>query len=92
MSKKKTIYIKKSDAYHYAELEHEYVIMMHINDLPAEDVRPVKHGKWVSIDNNDNFKCSKCKFKTNRNSFQYCPNCGATMDLKEGEKNENVKA
>lgn len=85
MSRKKTRYIKQSDAYRCAELEHEYKVMMYINELSPEDVRPVKHGKWISIDYGNYFKCSKCKYMTDWNNYNYCPNCGATMDLKEGD-------
>ena len=88
MSRKKTIYIKKSDAIRYAEWEAAYKVMMYISDLPAEDVKPVKHGKWISIDNGNHFKCSKCKFRTDHNNYPYYPKCGATMDLKEGEEND----
>ena len=91
MSKKKTIYIKKSDAIRYAEWEEAYKVMMYISDLPAEDVRQVKHGKWIIKKNAIlTSQCSKCKFSINSNNnkfFRYCPNCGATMDLKGGEKN-----
>lgn len=99
MSKKKIAYIKKSDALDCAELEGAYKAMMYISRLPAEDVKPVKHGKWSEqkfFDHGDGtfsllYICSACKhyipFKGN-----YCGRCGAIMDLKEAEKNENVKA
>lgn len=88
MSRKKTAYIKKSDALDCAESEGAYKAMMLISRLPAEDVKPVKHGQWIPDDNPyGRYFCSKCKnvritFKEN-----YCPNCGAIMDLKEGEEN-----
>lgn len=65
-----------------------------IASLPAADVEPMKHGKWVSMlvkrpDWKGNMQsyyqpntCSECHVglaeKTN-----YCPNCGAKMDGKE---------
>lgn len=85
MSKKKIVYIKKSDAYRCAELEKAYKVMMYLSELPAEDARLIKHGKWISLDYGNYFKCSKCKYKTEQNNYQYCPNCGAIMDLKEGK-------
>lgn len=94
MSKKKTVYIKKSDALDCAELEKAYKVMMYISELPAEDAKQVKHGKWSKpnfFDNGDGtfrvlYICSSCKhyipFKGN-----YCGRCGAIMDLKEVEEN-----
>lgn len=40
----------------------------------------VKHGQWIRRGNET--KCSKCKFiyYSNRDDFNYCPNCGARMD------------
>lgn len=65
-----------------------------IEEAPAVDVKPVKHGKWISMlvkrpDWKGNMQfyyqpntCSECHIglaeKTN-----YCPNCGAKMDGKE---------
>ena len=50
-----------------------------VNDAPAADVAPVKHGKWEGEDPITNFVCSVCgsleEYDTN-----YCPNCGARMD------------
>lgn len=90
MSRKKIRYIKQSDAYRCAESEHAYKIMMYINEIPPEDVRPVKHGKWVIKENAIlTSQCSKCKFSINSNNnkfFRYCPNCGATMNLKGENK------
>lgn len=83
MSKKKPIYIKKSDVLDYAEEKEDWTTVFYISHLPAEDVRTVKHGKWIDCGNH--FKCSKCKFKADRNNYPYCANCGATMDFKEGE-------
>ena len=57
-----------------------------IHNLPAADVAPVVHGKWIIIDRTEMFtelKCSHCghKMLTGANSLysNYCPNCGADM-------------
>lgn len=97
MSKKKIVYIKKSDALRYAELEGAYKAVMYIADLPPEDVKPVKHGKWsdqkLFDDGFGNFSagyiCSACKHRV-PNKGNYCSRCGAIMDLKE-DKNEHNK-
>lgn len=65
---------------------------MDIRDIPAADVRPVKHGKWTdAIVSANNFYdrlgmiasmhgyvCSCCQdFSVAR--YNFCPNCGADM-------------
>ena len=92
MSKKKTIYIKKSDVIRYAEWEGAYKALMYISRLPAEDVKPVKHGRWVWDSNAPHrehgvYKCNKCGCHSDFEE-NYCYNCGAKMDLKEGEEND----
>lgn len=58
--------------------------------MPAADVTPVRHGRWVfksddqSILNDKVYGCSLCDDK-NRRYYEwqlsnYCPNCGAKMD------------
>lgn len=53
-----------------------------IENLPASDVAPVRHGRWVSNGIPDSMlsACSVCGFGCGAYSFQYCPNCGARMD------------
>lgn len=47
----------------------------------AADVSPVRHGRWVCVDtdNEQFFICNRCKHKEYWES-NYCPNCGAKMD------------
>ena len=49
--------------------------------LPAVDVAPVVHGRWIMHD--DEFgltcECSVCHIET-MGDGNYCPNCGAKMD------------
>lgn len=60
-----------------------------INAIPAADVEPVRHGKWVR--HGEGYDCSECKKWVEgdiRYSFEdrtpflpvYCPFCGAKMD------------
>ena len=69
----------------------------YVKEFFAADVSPVRHGRWEAmhyeggiLDGTNFDKCSVCgyerifedeKLKT---AFNYCPNCGALMDL-EGE-------
>ena len=56
---------------------------------PKVDAVEVVHGRWVDNGIPDSMLsgCSVCGFPCGAYSFNYCPNCGATMDLKEN-KNE----
>ena len=49
--------------------------------LPAEDVSPVRHGRWIAS-HNEFCACSICKYPVYVwwNQTNYCPNCGAKMD------------
>ena len=53
-----------------------------IDNAPAADVVPVRHGKWLCVDTDTEpfFLCNRCKKKEYWES-DYCPNCGAKMDL-----------
>lgn len=65
-----------------------------IAEMPAADVAPVVHGKWIIGTGDDEFdvKCPKCGWddifevagiaavKRISEPMHYCPNCGAKMD------------
>lgn len=64
-----------------------------ISSIPAADVAPVRHGRWVK--NHDNvcywYECSECGEKPPKDQWKnqwlssYCPNCGANMmDMEDG--------
>lgn len=58
-----------------------------IQALPAEDVVPVVHGRWLeSVSFESRFwVCSNCSFVSEAIAapklYNYCPNCGAKCDL-----------
>ena len=58
------------------------VIRQNIMDIPAADVAPVRHGRWLCVDTDTEqfFLCNRCKKKEYWES-NYCPNCGCKMDL-----------
>ena len=84
-------YIRRSDALKGVELfqcgwaEIEAVQTDYIERLHAADVAPVVHGKWLThSDRPDSLICSVCEcgfdmWKHDEHNF--CPNCGAKMDL-----------
>lgn len=55
--------------------------------FPAADVTPIHHGRWIDVREKRLFRghyflCSNCKSRNGSMiSFNYCPNCGAKMDL-----------
>lgn len=52
-----------------------------IRAIPAADVQPIEHGKWLKVSWN-NYKCSLCDTQyagMGAITFIYCPNCGANM-------------
>ena len=61
-----------------------------IEDMPAVDVQPVKHGVWLNeyLDENDIWRadCSNCKSECADNfgrisiTHKYCEYCGARKD------------
>ena len=52
--------------------------------IPAADVAPVRHGRWLCVDTDTEqfFLCNRCKKKEYWES-NYCPNCGCRMDKEE---------
>ena len=52
--------------------------------IPAADVAPVVHGRWVPTESpfmNECEDCSVCGYRTVwGHRYNYCPNCGARMD------------
>ena len=59
-------------------------IASEIADIPAADVAPVRQGRWVCVDTDTEqfFLCNRCKKKEYWES-NYCPECGAKMNLEE---------
>lgn len=56
-----------------------------IRDVPAADVAPVRHGRWIEQEQYTfgvMYDCSICnnRILDNGHSWNYCPNCGARMD------------
>ena len=61
-------------------------ICREIENLPARDVAPVKHGEWLATTDENKKKCSECKVihliaQYPTGQANYCPNCGAIMEV-----------
>lgn len=65
-------------------------IDVYVENMPAADVQPVKHGRWITWDDSGFTKCSCCNSEYYISDLQvvgdsegfvdFCPNCGARMD------------
>ena len=56
-------------------------VLEYAENLPAADVAPIVHGRWLCVDTDTEqfFLCNRCKKKEYWES-NYCPNCGCLMD------------
>ena len=86
--KKEDIEQKIQDGLNNLVLGHDAIeVLGMIYEMPTADVAPVRHGKWLCVDTDTEqfFLCNRCKKKEYWES-DYCPSCGAIMNL-EGAKN-----
>lgn len=58
-----------------------------IETMPAADVEPVRHGRWIHVPGKQTRVCSRCetdepyKFADeDTDIYSWCPHCGAKMD------------
>ena len=63
-------------------------VLEYAENLPAADVAPVVHGRWIEQKKYTSitmYDCSICgtRIFDNGHSLNYCPHCGAKMDEKE---------
>lgn len=59
-----------------------------LNQFPVADVAPVRHGRWIHEHISEGYAwvmCSECEAVVHKilinKRLNYCPNCGAKMDL-----------
>lgn len=88
-------YIKKETLVHRLKRPYLFNITQRIFDIiseiPAADVAPVVHGRWVTHYRSgtpvaEGYISTCCDMWNNRKS-DYCPNCGAKMD---GERKDGA--
>lgn len=75
-----------------------FAISIFIENMQVADVQPVKNGRWIGIyeycEKNGYvpsgmgiyYWCSECD-KAEKKTSDFCPNCGARMDLKDSDTN-----
>ena len=62
-----------------------------IRKIPAADVAPVRHGRWIHTDLAKHWygkdECSECTYhekdRSDLSHLNYCPNCGCKMSKEE---------
>ena len=63
-----------------------------LDSIPAADVAPVVHGRWIektAHDRRQYFECSNCGKQENKHTAirgGFCLNCGAKMDKEETDE------
>ena len=66
------------------------VILAIVDEQPAADVAPVRHGRWKNGGNGLYDTCTACgKEIYLAIPMNYCPECGALMDGKEDEDGQD---
>lgn len=84
---------------HLAMVAVAKLIREEIGKIPAADVAPVVHGRWIGVDSSywkpthstdipvfrKTYRCSECGRRT-AIAENYCPNCGARMDADTQER------
>ena len=71
----------------YDNADRDEIVLPKIDSFKPADVAPVRHGRWVKSNYHGILCCSECKDvyidKTwlGGGKWNYCPNCGAKMDL-----------
>jgi hypothetical protein len=66
------------------------IAISYVKAANAVDAEPVRHGKWEKANCSGFIVCSSCKdvflrsdWFLNGSKWDYCPACGAKMDLEE---------
>lgn len=90
----KVIEVKHHDPELSGVVLHRYIKENDLKDIPAADVTPVVHGRWICINKRyGEYECSVCHgVDANCSDYygihavteqEFCPNCGAKMDKEE---------
>ena len=85
-------YIEREPLLERAEYDNNYRLIIPaeaIKDAPAADVAPVVHGRWIADGDGYHwtYNCSICAWKDGypfNERHNFCPGCGAKMDLEAG--------
>lgn len=58
----------------------------YVEDFPAADAQPVKHGRWIRTDKSMGvetaYACSECGYQVRESDrTNYCGDCGSKLDI-----------
>lgn len=79
-------HLKSAPPHHYGKRQRERAIELEkvkikaLRPVRQEQVEKVWHGRWIKHEGYD--ECSKCHAKSIF-GYNYCPNCGASMDKED---------
>jgi len=86
---------KKEFCLYFGSVSHAAIAVRLLDEIPAADVVPVVHGRWIKTDRGMRevvntgevvrfylHDCSVCGYHTGNQGrdFNFCPICGARMD------------
>lgn len=83
-------YINREKARRLLHIEYAYAAEQLLDEIPAADVAPVVHGRWLHL-GGDEWFCSACGFVIStegsweKPTKKYCEDCGAKMDGGNGD-------
>ena len=85
--------LKRNSQKYFSSFHKGYVQAIEdLADIPAAKVSPVRHGRWIEQEQCEEslYSCSACGAEwvtiegtPKENDMDFCPHCGAKMDLKE---------
>lgn len=79
-------YVEKEAVCKALSQDYAYAAADIVRNLPAADVAPVVHARWIRINNENEqiIKCSACGYPVSYfwGRTPYCPSCGAKMNGK----------
>ena len=80
------LFNKWADGYSYIEVPTKDAIAC-VRVIPAAAARSVRHGRWEKIEGQPHIMmCAVCKSVSVKGNYNFCPNCGARMDLRNGDR------
>ena len=86
--KKEDIEQKIQDGLNNMVLGHDAIeVLGMIYEMPAADVAPVRHGRWIWHSEERGYLCSECgsgcllNYESDWHKSDWCPHCGCKMDL-----------
>ena len=68
----------------YRMLHPKDIFIVALSNFPTIEAEPVRHGRWIDTrEFCGDYMCSNCDALYGTNKFNYCPHCGAKMDLED---------